>query len=112
MIVCGLGNGHEIISFFGNFLPAACQKPATASKTAWTCGLPFATTPSDGDSLIVYDATQHIPGVRNALSRVLQMPLDKIRVITHFVGGAFGAKCYTWPHTMIAAAAARHSMFR
>ncbi len=62
----------------------------------------------DGDSLTVYDATQHILGVRNALSRVLQMPLDKIRVITHYVGGAFGAKCFTWPHTILAAAAARH----
>ena len=62
----------------------------------------------DGDTLTIYDATQHILGVRNALSRVLQMPLDKVRVITHYVGGAFGAKCFTWPHTMIAAAAARH----
>jgi len=62
----------------------------------------------DGDSLTVYDATQHILGVRNALSRALLMPLEKIRVVTHYVGGAFGAKCFTWPHTMIAAAAARH----
>ena len=62
----------------------------------------------DGESLTVYDSTQHILGVRNALSRVLQMPLEKVRVITHYVGGGFGGKCFTWPHTMIAAAAARH----
>ncbi|MBV9676200.1 MAG: xanthine dehydrogenase family protein molybdopterin-binding subunit, partial [Acidobacteriaceae bacterium] len=61
----------------------------------------------DGDHLTVYDSTQHILGVRNALSRVLEIPLDKIRVIAHFVGGAFGGKCFTWPHTMLAAAAAR-----
>ena len=61
----------------------------------------------DGERLTVYDSTQHVMGVRNALSRVLKMPLDRIRVITHFVGGAFGGKCFTWPHTMIAAAAAR-----
>jgi len=62
----------------------------------------------EGDSLTVYDSTQHILGVRNALSRVLQMELTKVRVIAHFVGGGFGGKCFTWPHTIIAAAAARH----
>ncbi len=45
----------------------------------------------DGNSLTMYDSTQHILGVRNALSRVLQMPLGKVRVITHYVGGALEA---------------------
>lgn len=63
--------------------------------------------PAAGDKLTVYDSTQHILGVRNALSRVLEMPLENIRVVAHYVGGGFGAKCFTWPHTMIAAAAAR-----
>lgn len=59
------------------------------------------------DHLTVYDSTQHIMGVRNALARVLQIERDRVRVITHFVGGAFGGKCFTWPHTMLAAVAAR-----
>ena len=56
----------------------------------------------------MYDSTQHILGVRNALSRVLSLPLEKVRVMTHYVGGGFGGKCFTWPHTMIAAVAALH----
>ncbi len=63
--------------------------------------------PAAGDRLTVYDSTQHILGVRNALARVLGLPLENIRVVAHYVGGGFGAKCFTWPHTMIAAAAAR-----
>ena len=79
--------------------PAIYQSPIEIGATI--------AVPDSNGSLTIYDATQHILGVRNALSRVLLMPLEKIRVITHYVGGAFGAKCFTWPHTMIAAAAAR-----
>ncbi|MDQ2713323.1 MAG: xanthine dehydrogenase family protein molybdopterin-binding subunit [Chloroflexota bacterium] len=67
-----------------------------------------ATTASwDGEQLTVYDATQWIFGVRNTLGTALGIPQEQVRVISHFVGGAFGSKGMTWPHTLLAAVAAR-----
>jgi xanthine dehydrogenase YagR molybdenum-binding subunit len=36
------------------------------------------------------------------------MPLSDVRVVTHFVGGGFGCKAMVWPHSTLAAMAARH----
>jgi xanthine dehydrogenase YagR molybdenum-binding subunit len=38
---------------------------------------------------------------------VLGIPLTKITVISHFIGGGFGCKGYVWPHTLLAALAAK-----
>jgi xanthine dehydrogenase YagR molybdenum-binding subunit len=62
----------------------------------------------DGDgTLTLYDTTQYIFGTRELVSIVLGMPPEKINVICHFLGGGFGCKGYVWPHTLLAALAAR-----
>jgi CO/xanthine dehydrogenase Mo-binding subunit len=38
---------------------------------------------------------------------VLGVPIEKIDVVSHFLGGGFGGKGYVWPHTLLAALAAR-----
>jgi xanthine dehydrogenase YagR molybdenum-binding subunit len=70
---------------------------------------PHATTAvwgSDG-MLTLYDSTQFISGTRELVSVVLGMPAAKINVVSRFVGGGFGAKAWVWPHTMLAALAAK-----
>ena len=70
---------------------------------------PHATTAiwdADG-ALTLYESTQHIFGTRELVSMVLGIPLTKITVISHFIGGGFGCKGYVWPHTLLAALAAR-----
>ncbi len=62
----------------------------------------------DGDRLTVYDAVQGITVVRNALAQALDVPRENIRVLSPFLGGGFGAKGPVWPHSILAAAAARH----
>ena len=62
--------------------------------------------PDGKGGLIVHDSTQWVLGARNMLSRQLGLPLDRIRVVAPFVGGGFGAKCFTWPHAVMAAFAA------
>ena len=62
--------------------------------------------PDGKGGLIVHDSTQWVLGARNMLSRQLGLPLDKVRVVAPFVGGGFGAKCFTWPHAVMAAFAA------
>ena len=70
---------------------------------------PHATTAiwdADG-ALTLYESTQHIFGTRELVSMVLGIPQTKITVISHFIGGGFGCKGYVWPHTLLAALAAK-----
>jgi xanthine dehydrogenase YagR molybdenum-binding subunit len=69
---------------------------------------PSATTAVwDGDELTLYDSTMGVRATQLTVSHLLGMPLAKIRVITKFVGGGFGAKAMTWPHVTLAAMASR-----
>ena len=61
---------------------------------------------ADG-ALTLYETTQHIFGARELVSIVLGVPIEKINVVSHFVGGGFGGKAYVWPHTLLTALAAR-----
>jgi len=57
--------------------------------------------------LTIFDSTQNVFGFRELVSIVLGLPQEKITVISRFVGGGFGGKAYVWPHTLMAAVAAR-----
>ena len=46
----------------------------------------------EGDKLTVWASTQSPFGLQNGLVRELGFPLEKVRVITPFVGGGFGGK--------------------
>jgi xanthine dehydrogenase YagR molybdenum-binding subunit len=61
----------------------------------------------DGDRLTVWDKTQWVLGAQAELAAVLGIPTENVRVISPFVGGAFGNALRTWPHTTLAALAAR-----
>jgi xanthine dehydrogenase YagR molybdenum-binding subunit len=61
---------------------------------------------ADG-GLTLYETTQHIFGAKELVSIVLGMPIEKINVVCHFLGGGFGGKAYVWPHSLLAALAAR-----
>jgi xanthine dehydrogenase YagR molybdenum-binding subunit len=62
----------------------------------------------DGGRLTLYDSTQWVSGVRDAVAMTLGMATDQVRVVSPFVGGAFGSKAMVWPHVVLAALAARH----
>ncbi len=44
------------------------------------------------DALVVYASTQGVMSVRDELAAVFELPQSKVRVITDFMGGGFGAK--------------------
>ncbi len=46
----------------------------------------------DGDELTVWASTQGLFGVRDELAETLKIPVSKIRVVTEYMGGGFGAK--------------------
>jgi xanthine dehydrogenase YagR molybdenum-binding subunit len=69
---------------------------------------PSATTAVwDDDQLTLYDSTQGITATRLTVAALLGLSPTRVRVITRFVGGAFGSKAMVWPHVTLAAMAAR-----
>ena len=63
---------------------------------------------AEAGTLLLHDSTQWVLGARRTVADALRLELDKVRVLCPFTGGGFGSKCFTWPHTILAAAAARH----
>jgi xanthine dehydrogenase YagR molybdenum-binding subunit len=61
----------------------------------------------DGDRLTVWDKVQGINLAQEAYSKAFGIPVDAIRIISPFVGGAFGSAGETWPHQLLAAFTAR-----
>jgi xanthine dehydrogenase YagR molybdenum-binding subunit len=61
----------------------------------------------NGDKLTLWDSTQNVYGVRGTIARTLSIPPERVRVISHFIGGAFGGKGSMWSHVALAAMAAR-----
>jgi xanthine dehydrogenase YagR molybdenum-binding subunit len=59
------------------------------------------------DVLTVHDTNQWPHGVRESLAQTFGIDVDRIRVLTPFVGGAFGAGLRVWPHVPLAVLAAR-----
>ena len=69
---------------------------------------PSATTAVwNGDVLTLYDSNQGITAARLTVAALLGISPTRVRVITQFVGGAFGCKAMVWPHSTLAAMAAR-----
>jgi xanthine dehydrogenase YagR molybdenum-binding subunit len=62
----------------------------------------------DGDHLTLYDSCQGIKAVQLTVAALLGMSPSRIRVLTRFVGGAFGSKAMFWPHVTLTALAAQH----
>ncbi len=46
----------------------------------------------EGDNLNVWSSTQGIYGVRDDLAEALKIPASRVRVVTEYMGGGFGAK--------------------
>ena len=60
-----------------------------------------------GNSLTIYDATQSVLGSRSAIAQMLGLQNEKVRLISLFLGGGFGCKGFTWPHSVLAPMAAK-----
>ncbi len=61
----------------------------------------------DPDTLTVYEPSQWVMGSQRTYADLFGLPPEKVRIITPFIGGAFGSKGFPWPHAILGAAAAR-----
>jgi xanthine dehydrogenase YagR molybdenum-binding subunit len=61
----------------------------------------------DGDRLTLWDKTQWVHNTADEIAAVFGIAAENVRVISPFVGGAFGSSLRTWPHVTLAALGAR-----
>jgi xanthine dehydrogenase YagR molybdenum-binding subunit len=59
------------------------------------------------DRLTIYESTQGVTRTQSAVAAMTGMPREQIRVITKYLGGGFGCKGATWPHTILTVQAAK-----
>ena len=63
----------------------------------------------EGDSLTIWESTQGVFAVQARVAEVLRLPLSKVRVIGHYMGGGFGSKLQADKTTIIAALLAKRT---
>ena len=61
----------------------------------------------DGDRLTLWDKSQWVNNVAEEIAAVFGVAPENVRVVSPFVGGAFGSGLRTWPHVTLAALGAR-----
>jgi xanthine dehydrogenase YagR molybdenum-binding subunit len=61
----------------------------------------------DGDRLTLWDKTQWVHNVADEIAAVFGIAAENVRVVSPFVGGAFGSALRTWPHVTLATLGAR-----
>jgi len=61
----------------------------------------------NGDRLTVYEPSQFVYGLKNGVAQRLGIEPDKVRVVSRYVGGAFGSKGTMTPRTALIALAAK-----
>jgi xanthine dehydrogenase YagR molybdenum-binding subunit len=59
------------------------------------------------DSVTIYEPSQWILGTQRTYAEALGLPTEKVRLLSPYIGGAFGCKAFPWPHGLLCAAAAR-----
>ena len=63
----------------------------------------------EGDRLTIWESTQGVYRVQKNVADILNLPLSKVRVIGHYMGGGFGSKLQAGKYTVVAALLARIS---
>lgn len=61
----------------------------------------------EGDRLTIWESTQGVYAVQSGVAKVLGLPLSKVRVIGHYMGGGFGSKLRADKYAVAAAILAR-----
>ncbi|GGS77017.1 xanthine dehydrogenase family protein molybdopterin-binding subunit [Nonomuraea spiralis] len=109
-------DGGDNVYVRGDVEAALTSAPVTVEATYTTpmqhhnpMELPATVAAWDGDRLTVHESTQNIAGTQEGLMTVFRLPREKVRVISPYVGGGFGAKgTSAVPRIVLAAALARH----
>ncbi len=61
----------------------------------------------DGDRLTLWESTQGVFAVQARVAEILGLPLSKVRIVGHYMGGGFGSKLQAGKYSIIAPMLAR-----
>ena len=61
----------------------------------------------DDPNFVLYETSQGVMNHQHVMAETLGVPRENIHIITRFLGSGFGGKLFPWPHSALAAAAAR-----
>ncbi len=64
----------------------------------------------DGDCLCIWQSTQGVYSIQAQVAEIMGLPLSKVRVIGHYMGGGFGSKLRADKGTIIAAVLAKKTV--
>ncbi|HEY8716463.1 MAG TPA: xanthine dehydrogenase family protein molybdopterin-binding subunit, partial [Candidatus Acidoferrum sp.] len=59
------------------------------------------------EKLTLYETSQGVVNHRNVAAEMLNIPREAVQVISRFIGSGFGSKLFPWPHSWMAALAAK-----
>jgi len=61
----------------------------------------------DSDSLTVYEPSQFVMNSQRTYAQLFGISPENVRIVTPYIGGAFGSKAFPWSHGILCAAVAR-----
>jgi xanthine dehydrogenase YagR molybdenum-binding subunit len=61
----------------------------------------------ENPNFVLYETSQGVVNHQHVMAETLGVPRENVHVITRFLGSGFGGKLFPWPHSALAAAAAR-----
>jgi len=107
--------GHNQVDYSRGNPEAALQRAAVVTDARYAIlrnnhnpmELPSTVARWDGGQLTVWDKVQSIVSAQEAHAKAHGIAVENVRVISPFVGGAFGSAGQTWPHQLLASFAAR-----
>ena len=98
-VEAGLTDADVVVELeFTTPVAAHCCLETHGSAVAW-----------EGDLVTVWHSTQSIFGTRSSVAEALEIPMDRVRVISDYIGGGFGSKWGAEAFTLMAALAARET---
>ena len=62
---------------------------------------------SNNDAVTIYEPTQWVKGSQRTYAELFGLPQEKVRIVSPYIGGAFGCKAFPWSHSILGIAAAR-----
>lgn len=69
---------------------------------------PHATTAWwEGDRVVVHCSTQLLDSAQKRVANTLQIPADKVRIVSRYIGGGFGGKLPVWDDVILSVLASR-----
>ena len=61
----------------------------------------------NGRKFTLYESSQGVVNHHTVMAQVLGVPNENIEIISRYIGSGFGGKLFPWPHSALAAVAAR-----